>query len=291
MRRILVLVGLAVVIGLMLTGCMQQVQPEEVGGISITIPPRSSNHMLSVGPKMIPANAEFIRVRICTSWVEERDFNMVVTIPLLPEGSTTDISIPAGTGYIISAISYLESDGENYALTCANSSSVTILAGTVTPVTLILEPWTYTFTGVIPWATYDDPTDDGLTVVSGEEYSVFVELGNRLITSGGRMYASLESFQDTLLPFPGDGFGWSSGQNSTFWEFPNKTAPLIEYTDEAAPLYVACLFETSSAEWTDTENPGQIKLCVPNRYLGESLHQVTVTPPPPPEGSVDLVIQ
>ncbi|MCK5827606.1 hypothetical protein KAH43_03690, partial [Candidatus Bipolaricaulota bacterium] len=92
MRRVLLFAGLAIIIGVVLSGCMQQVlEPQEEGGISITIPPRSSNHMMSIGPKMIPASAEFIRVRIWNNDVAPI-FNLVVTIPLLPEGSTTDIS-------------------------------------------------------------------------------------------------------------------------------------------------------------------------------------------------------
>ena len=80
MRRIFLLAGLVVIIGVVLSGCMKQMlEPQEEGGISITIPPRSSNHMLSVGPKTIPSSAEFIRVRIYSPSPFGGDFNKLIT--------------------------------------------------------------------------------------------------------------------------------------------------------------------------------------------------------------------
>lgn len=290
MRKMFLLAGLGMAVGLLLAGCMQQVlEPQEEGGISITIPPRSSNHMMSVGPKMIPVSAEFIRVRIY-SWPFGEDFNTVVTIPLLPEGSTTDISIPVGQNYRVAAISYLESDGENYALTFAEQEGVDIVANSVTPVTLTLEPFGYSISGT-PLVSTDVVTD--ITVVSGEQYSAYVRLGGELgrLESGGRMYASLTSFQNPSTPFPDDSFGWDSGQGYSYWEFRDNDAPSIDYTDEETTLYMAFLIKTNPGEWSDFDDPSRITLCIPNRYLGESLYEITVTPPPPPEGSLDLVIQ
>lgn len=283
MRQMFLLGGLAVVIGLML-GCTQPLQPEEEGGISITIPP-CATQMMSVGPKMIPANAEYIRIRIWTYNPDNSKFNRVLTIPLLSEGSTTSLSLPIGPNYMISAISYLISGGENYALTYDSQWSVSILPGIVTPVSLDLQPWSYTIAGPEIVASEGEYR---FTVEAELEFGSPFNTG-QVTKFVGNMRASLTSFQDPSMPFPSD-------RNCSFlglseWLFPVSDAPALEYSDEATPLYVAFLFSPDIYEWSEPDNLSKITLCIPNRYLGESLHQITVTPPPPPEGSVDLVIQ
>ena len=289
MRKIFLLAGLVVIIGVVLSGCMKQMlEPQEEGGISITIPPRSSNHMMSIGPKMIPANAEFIRVRICRGLPDNSKFNRVVTIPLLPEGSTTDISLLVGSGYMIAAISYLESDGENYALTYDSQQNVSILPGVATPVTLDLQPWTYTITGD---EIISSEGEYRLQVYAELEFGNPVDMIGDVTRIAGSMYTSLESFQAPSTPFPDDSTR-SPSYTVKEWVFSGNTAPTLAYTDDAAtPLYVAFLFSPDLDEWSEEGNPSKLTLCIPNRYLGESLHQIIVTPPPPPEGDLDLVIQ
>jgi len=146
MKRIVVLLSLAIAVALLLTGCMQLApKEEEMGGIRITIPPHSTR-VMSIKPRAIPLTAEYIRVLIYDV-ASGGDFHFVVSIPLSAEGSSTDIAVPVGDTYTVRAISYLVSDECNYALTYDGLNSVAVAPNQVTPVSLILEPFTYTATG------------------------------------------------------------------------------------------------------------------------------------------------
>jgi len=269
---------------LTLTACFLK-QEQEYGSVRITIPPRSTLPQARViGPKTIPANAEFIRVAVYD--FPDYAVSRVATIPLLPGGSTTEISVPVGRNYTVAAISYMVDGERGYALTKDLERGVQIRAGEATPVSLDLQPWPL---DVKHWGWREGETFEGGPVTSGEKIEVDASSGGGagLNPRNAYLYTSTASFAGPGDAIPEPGKQWGSYPP---WQFHAVPTPELEEDAEPVTMFIGFVFWLEEV-WIDPDSDVEIYLFQPNRYLGEDLYEIEILPPPPAEGGVDLTIR
>lgn len=258
----LIVVGLAVLIGAV--GCMNMFKPQEEGILSITIKPGVS-HTQSIKPKLIPENAEYVRIFV---WHPDTGFFTTHTVPVDSQGTTIEVIVPINNDYVIDVVSYLLSGSGNVALTGDRATGVNVAAGATSNVNVTLAPWKVTFTG-------------DSTVTSGEKYSLACSItgGGGLIEDG--LYQtflgmSLTGFQDPSVTRPAwVGYTTMVG-NGTAVQLYKGTAPEVP---EEATLYVVMAVDFVYQAYGVTPEQDLIMLELPNRFMGETIHQITVTPP------------
>jgi len=262
--KLLILVA---ILALLLGGCFQPwvAEPTEEGIIRIVVNP-GRTLPTSVSPKLIPELATKIRIRI---WHPDTGYNAVLTIPLDGESEGVDIAVPEDTGYIVDAVSYYLKHSRSMALTGGRAYGVDVAPKAITSVQVDLRAWT---TG----------TAGDTTAEPGEHYTVELrpsDAGGLLTLETFRaatLHSSTASFQstDVVLPaFPGT-------QGLLFDERIAFTLSAPDVT-EMTTLYIAALVEFAQ-NWKDTtiaDRSEQILYIeMPNRHMGELLHEVTVDP-------------
>jgi len=263
MRRVVVaVITLAVLAGL--GGCMKSPDTEAEGIIHITIQPTNVQPQ-SITPKLIPANAEKVRIRI---WHPSSGFNGVSTIALQPQGQTVDIAVPSNNGYFVDAVSYYNVTLP-LALTGGRAGGVNVAVNATTNVQITLRAWHVDVIGsdnVAPEAEYalDFVATDGGGLITRQTFDT------------ATLRASTTSFQDPtapLPPFPGTvGVAYDDRIPLT------GTAPDV---DVETTLYMAALVQFNQY-WYDYALPNQAErpmfLELPNRHMEDTLHEITVAP-------------
>jgi hypothetical protein len=270
MRQTILIAILAV--ALELAGCSWPTPVPQMGtiGITITVSPSGSS---AVTAQEIPSLAQYVRVRAYTTGV-----NALKTLALPPGGGTVqgEMRVPARKGYTVEAVSYaLTSDGaQGVILTGARLTNVDVIAGQTTQANLVCGRWTATI------------TTDKTEVESGAEYSVTAKLqGGGALTdsfirkSSAFLIASLDNYQTpssklTSAVAAGDFVGNSVTLTAVA---PDVSAPSTLYLMVRGMLL---------PEWSDEEGV-PLFLEIPNRYLGELLHTITVIPA---EGIINIGI-
>jgi hypothetical protein len=259
---------LCVILGclvILLTACAQWFDEETPTGYAqIRIPP-SEPATQSIGPKEIPNNADKLRFRI---WNAARQYNDVLTVALLPQGQTLAIEIPAGDDYIIDVVSY-ENIGYPVALTGDRATGVDIAADEITNVVLALAPWDVTIIG---------PDE----VAPEAEYTLFFapEDAGGLLTNNTFDTATLRvaqfDFGNPVIPLPaiaGQAVHSDPDGVTLTGDAPNVAVD--------TPLFIAALLQFSQ-DWFDyTLADGAERsmfLELPNRHMGEALHEIVVRP-------------
>lgn len=261
-KMFLVVVGLAVLIGVV--GCINMFKPQEEGILSITIKP-SAAHIQSVGPKLIPANAEYVKIFV---WHPDTGFFTTHTALVDSHGTTVEMIVPINDDYVIDVVSYLLSGSGNVALTGDRATGVSVAADATSNVNVTLAPWEVAFTG-------------DSTVTSGEKYSLTCSItgGGGLIEDGLSetfLSTSLTSFQDPSVTRPAwVGYTTMVG-NGTAVQLYKGTAPEVP---EEATLYVIMAVDFVYQAYGVIPEQDLIMLELPNRFMGETIHQITVTPP------------
>ncbi|MFC2077263.1 hypothetical protein ACFLTM_00450 [Candidatus Bipolaricaulota bacterium] len=234
------------------------------GYARIRIAPRETTSQ-SVGPKEIPAIADSLRFRI---WQPTTQYNDVLTVNLQTPGLTLAIEIPAGDDYVIDALSY-QNIGYPVALTGDRATGVDIAADAVTNVTLSLQPWDVTITG---------PDE----VAPEAEYTLFFapEDGGGLLTDNTfdtvTLRASQNDFSNPADPLPAIA-GQAIHSNPDGVNLTGEAPNVAVDTD----LFIAALFQFTQ-DWFDWTLPNPAErsmfLELPNRHMGEALHQMVVRP-------------
>jgi hypothetical protein len=260
------LVLLVVVLALGLTGCMREtlVDPQDQGVIRIVINPTSVEPQ-AVGPKLIPADAEKVRIRV---WHPTTGFNAVATVTI-GGADGVDIPVPAGTGYTVDAVSYVVKEHRPLALTGGRKQNVAVERRVVTNVQIALRPW--------------QTEARGDTTVEPEDPFV-VEF---VPTDGGGLLA-LQTFKEATLhtsttPFddPDDPLPLFPGSQGILFDDRITFTTVSPAVTELTVLFVATLVEFSQ-NWKDVTIPVRdeqtLYIEFPNRHMGEDLHQVTVDP-------------
>jgi|GEM_PF-1895518 len=259
---------LCVILGclvILLSACAQWFDEETpTGYVQISIPP-SESATQSVSPKEIPNNADKLRFRI---WNAARQYNDVLTVALLPQGQTLAIEIPAGDDYIIDVVSY-ENIGYPVALTGDRATGVDIAADAITNVVLALIPWDVTITG---------PDE----VAPEAEYALFFapEDAGGLLTNNifdtATLRAAQFDFGNPAIPLPaiaGQAVHSDPDGVTLTGDAPNVAVD--------TPLFISALLQFSQ-DWFDyTLADGAERsmfLELPNRHMGEPLHEIVVRP-------------
>lgn len=247
-----------------LVGCSLFVHPAEEGKVFIRII-RSSVTAMAVEPRLIPAVASHVAVRI---WHKQSGVNKVVEVTLPESGSVAvEATVPALSGYTVDAVSYVVyNEFFGFVLTGGRVKNVNVAPHETTVVNIELTPWQYTFGG-------------DTEVESLKEYTVTLSISHKddlcadfLGEFFANLYTSLENFQSptaTLSP-PVDTTDLTEG-SATF----TATAP--EVTEDHILYYL--VLNPLTKEWTQGLPPGRsLHLEFPNRALGEPLQQIIVHP-------------
>lgn len=251
-----------------LTGCWPFPQPE--GIIRITINPNRITTQ-SIQPKTIPANADYVRIRI---WHQASPVNIVKTFVIETGTVTAEIILPAKAGYIVDCVSY---DYDGRLLTGDRATGVVVSSGDTTTVGLVLTAWTSGCSG--------DTTCEALAAFN---VSFNLGAGGGLISDAfglASLLGSYTSFQDPANSLPDTVIGADdigNGQTSITGTMPD--------TDVEAPFYSAASVRMIS-EWSDQDRPSgpvTLHMEIPNRHMGETIHETIVTPP---TGGVDVTIE
>jgi len=260
------LVLLLVVLALGLTGCMREslIDPDSEGVVHVVVNPSTVDPQ-SIGPKLIPADAEKVRIRV---WHPETGFNAVATATI-GDADGVDIPVPADDGYTVDAVSYYVKERRPLALTGGREQDVQVQRRVVTNVQIALRPWETEVTGD--------------TTVEPEDPFV-IEI---IPTDGGGLLA-LQTFKEATIH-----------TSTTAFDDPDDTLPLypgsqgilfddrIAFTTTAPDVNeLTVLFITSLVEfnqnWKDTtiadRDEQTLYIEFPNRHMGEDLYQVTVDP-------------
>ena len=260
------LVFLIVVLAFAIGGCMRQsmIDPANEGVIRIVVNP-SSLHPSSVTPKLIPAEATKVRIRV---WHTDTGFNAVTTIAIGGENAV-DIPVPEDEGYTVDAVSYYVKHSRPLAFTGGRAHNVTVEPKVVTTVQIALRPWETEAAG-------------DTTAEPDESYVVeFIPTnGGGLLTlqtyKEATLHTSTTSFDD-----PDDQLPFFPGSQGILFDDRIAFTALAPDVTEITTLYVASLVEFSQ-NWKDTtlanrsEQPLFIEF--PNRHMGEALHEVTIDP-------------
>ena len=259
----------ALTIGLLiaLAGCWLVPQPE--GIIQITINPNRIATQ-SVEPKTIPANGDYVRVRI---WHNASPVNIVKTFVVDSATVSADIVLLAKAGYIVDVVCY---DYDGRLLTGDRATGVVVSSGETTTVGLVLTAWSSGCSG--------DTACEAL-----EAFNVSFNLGDGggLIANAfgtASLLGSYTSFQDLAVSLP-DGV-------LTSGDIGNGQVSLtgtMEDTDVEATFYSVASVRMI-AKWSDSVGPGPVTLHmeIPNRHMSETIHETLVTPA---TGGVDIIIE
>jgi len=264
-RYLLPILALASVI-MLLTACadLWSDTEEPTGYARIRIAPRETTSQ-SVEPKEIPAIADSLRFRI---WQPTTQYNDVLTVNLQTPGLTLAIAIPAGDNYIIDVVSY-QNIGYPVALTGDRATEIDIAADEVTNVALTLLPWDVTITG---------PDE----VAPEAEYTLFFapEDGGGLLTDNTFDTVTLRASQ---IDFSNPAVALPAIAGQAIHSEPDGVNLTGEAPDVAVDtdLFIAALFQFTQ-DWFDWTLPNPAErsmfLELPNRHMGEALHQIVVRP-------------
>ena len=260
------LVLLLVVLALGLTGCMREslIDPDNEGVVHVVVNPSSVDPQ-SIGPKLIPADAEKVRIRV---WHPDTGFNAVATVTI-GDADGVDIPVPADDGYTVDAVSYYVKERRPLALTGGREPDVDVERRVVTNVQIALRPWeTEVF---------------GDTTVEPEDPFV-VEI---VPTDGGGLLA-LQTFKEatlhtstTAFDDPDDPLPLYPGTQGILFDDRIAFTAVSPDVTELTVLFVAALVEFNQ-NWKDTtiadRDEQTLYIELPNRHMGEDLHQVTVDP-------------
>jgi len=240
--------------------------PVQEGNVLIVIR-RPSLETTAIEPNYIPSNAEYVRIRI---WHKTTGVNVAGTV-------SVEIRVPANTGYIVDAVSYVVQGAPAYGflLTGGRVANVDVVANSTTAVDLVLGTWFATFSG-------------DTSVSSGEIYTVTAQISHKdqmfrdFFRAGAAfLLASLYSYQtpSATLPPPVAVGTISNGRITLSATAPNVTEPSTLYCSILAHL---------SEQWYDPAYPDvAVALEIPNRQMGERLHEIQVNPP---EGGIIIGI-
>lgn len=249
------------------SGCVDlwNTNPQPEGLLRITIQ-QDAAMPHSVRPKVIPGLATKIRIRI---WHPQTGFNHVATLDLSVPDQQLTLALAEDEGYVVDAISYFVRDDRALALTGGREPSVSVSAKETTNVQLSLRPWTT--------ETYGDES-------VGPEKPYVVEVvatdAGGLITrqtfASATLHASLTSFEDPATDFPAVPRELGIVEDDSIRL--TATSPDV---DNISILYAAALVEFATT-WTDASlvDPDERTICLelPNRYMGEGLHTLTIDP-------------
>lgn len=260
------LVLLVVVLALGLTGCMREslVDPREEGVVRVVVNPTTAGPQ-SIGPKLIPADAEKVRIRV---WHEDTGFNAVATVTI-GDADSVDIPVPEDDGYTVDAVSYYIKERRPLALTGGRAHDVDVERRVVTNVQIGLRPWTTEARG----DTTVEPEDPFIVE--------FVP------TDGGGLLA-LQTFREatlhtstTAFDDPDDPLPLFPGSQGILFDDRIAFTSVSPDVTELTVLFVASLVEFNR-NWKDitiaVRDEQTLYIEFPNRHMGEDLHQVTVDP-------------
>jgi len=265
MRRTIFIV-LSVVLLAGLTSCVglfsEKDEPE--GIVSITIAPPEMAPQ-SIEPKLIPATAEKVRIRV---WHPVTGFNQVITVPLLNGPQTVNIPVPAGTGYYVDAVAYLM-NSMPLALTGGRTTGVAVVENDVTTANLTLRPWTVEVTGP---ATVGPDEEYTLTFVASDAGGLFT----RETFDTATLRTSTVWFEDPLFPLPPMSGPVGAAEDHRIrltGTSPDVTVP--------TKLYALALVQFKQ-QWYDYELPEPSErpmfLELANRHMNGNLHELLVDP-------------
>jgi len=260
------LILILVVLALGLTGCMRQslVDPQEEGVVRIVVNP-SSVAPQSIGPKLVPEDATKVRIRV---WHPGTGFNAVATVTI-GDADGVDIPVPADDGYTVDAVSYYVKERRPLALTGGREQDVEVQRRAVTNVQIALRPW--------------ETEARGDTNVEPEDPFV-VEF---VPTDGGGLLA-LQTFREatlhtsiTVFDDPDDALPLFPGSQGILFDDRIAFTTVSPDVSELTVLFVVALVEFS-LNWEDKtiadRDEQTLFIELPNRHMGEDLHQVTVDP-------------
>ena len=249
---------------LTLTSCIFFTPGERSEGyLHLVIAPQTVT--TGVSPKALPGNAEKIRIRV---WNTKPAYNSVTTVDLLPGGQTIDIPIPAGDNYTVDVLSY-EYDTYPLALTGGRATGVDVAADAVTNVAISLQAWDVDVSGpneVAPEAEYT--------------LTFFPSNGGGLLTTDtfdtATLRVSENDFSDPATPLPAIAGTVAHAKEDRI----DLTAEAPDVVDETA-MYALALVQFTQ-DWFDYALPDPAErsmfLELPNRHMGEALHEFTVRP-------------
>ncbi len=247
-------------------GCTREwSDPATEGVISLRIS-RPDATSEDVAPRVVPQSATKIRIRV---WHPEAGVNLVATVPIKNGTAELNLAVPENEGYIVDVVSYVLVEGRATALTGGRAPDVTVHAKDTTKVEVTLRPWRTEAEG-------DEQ------IPPGEPYVVVLiatdadGLISRQTLESATLRASTTSFQaaSAALPLSPNIPGVVLDHQMSF----TATAPQVT---ALTTLYIAALVEFTSG-WRDNalttvgERPMYVEL--PNRHMGEALHQVVVDP-------------
>jgi len=261
-------IALVLAIGLVLGGCFNPWVDDKApeGVIRIVINPDGQAESSSVEPKLIPEDADSVRIRV---WHETSGYNAVATVHLNGAAQDIDIPVPEDTGYTVDAVSYYMQNRRATALTGGRAVNVDVEAKAITNVAINLRAW--------------DTDTVGDTVVEPEDlYTVeFIaaDAGGLLTDDtfkGATLHTSDVTFQNpaAALPLFPQTAAVHNDNRFTFSAYAPDVA------DETV-LYVCALVEFVQ-NWRDTSlldrDEQVLYLELPNRHMDEDLYELTVDP-------------
>jgi len=252
---------------LFLGGC---VQPwvgslQEQGVIQIVVH-RTDAEGTGIRPMTIPSKADYVRIRV---WHPESGFDTLRTASLGESPSIMDIQVPEGTGYRVDAVAYYVRDGRALALTGGRSNNVQVMADALTEVQLALHPW----------ATSVDGTE---TVKPSNLYEVEMTpsdaagLLSRETFRSATLHVATTQFDDPDDPLPA-----YPGTQGVVFDHRIVFASTAPDVTEETTLFVTALVEFVE-NWKDTNlndrSQHVLYIEMPNRHMGEPLHELVVDP-------------
>jgi len=226
---------------------------------------------MAMQPKAIPANADYVRVRI---WHAASPVNIVKTFVVQTISVTAEIVLPAKAGYIVDCVSY---DFDGRLLTGDRASGVNVTSGETTTVGLVLMPWSSGCNG-----------DTACEALAAFNISFNLGAGGGLVSStfdSTGLVGAYTSFQDPAASLPGGSLATGSianGQVSLTGTMPD--------TAVQAPFYSVASIRMIAA-WSDQDRPSgpvTLHMELPNRHMGETIHETLVTPP---SGGIDITVE
>lgn len=267
MKRILIGM-LALTILITLTGCFQFPQPE--GVIRITLNPNRIATK-AIQPKTIPANADYVRMRI---WHQASPENIVKTFAVEAEAVVMEVALPAKMGYIVDVVSY---DWDGRLLTGDRATEVSVTSGETTSVGLVLTAWGSGCSG-----------DIACEALASSSVSFNLTGGGGLVQDcfgSAALVGSYISFQDTSMDHPHGALAAGDISNGTV-----SLKAMMPDIDVEAIFYSVASIRMIDA-WSDRNSPDRIvnlHMELPNRFMGETIHEILVTPP---SGGIDVTIE
>ena len=261
------LLAVVLVLALLLGGCTTPwlVAPDEEGLIRIVVSP-SSVQALTLHSMAIPSDATSVRIRV---WHPDTGFDAVRTIDLGGTNTAVDIPVPEDTGYIVDAVSYYMKHNRALALTGGRTYEVAVSAKETTNVQVELFPWTTATTGD---ETIDPDTSYTVEVLPSDAGGLLTLETFRSAT----LHSSTTDFQDAddALPLYPNTAGIPFDDRIVF-------SSLSPDVSEITTLYICALVEFVP-NWCDPalndRSEQTLYIEMPNRHMGEPLHQVTVDP-------------